>query len=90
LRIFPLFILIPHSTEERKLKKNTHDLPRLMTIQNAALYIGLSIATLRRMDKKGVLVPFRTPGGHRRYSRQMLDEYLEDSRGQVHNNRGQQ
>lgn len=52
----------------------------IMSIQSAARYLGVSVATLRRMDKKGILIPFRTPGRHRRYSRQMLDRYLEDSR----------
>jgi len=32
------------------------------------------------MGKEEQLVPFRTPGGHRRYSLTMLDEYLEGSR----------
>jgi hypothetical protein len=27
-----------------------------------------------------MLVPYRTPGGHRRYSLDMLNEYLENSR----------
>jgi excisionase family DNA binding protein len=49
----------------------------LMTISSAANYLGLSTSTLRKMEKKGVLIPYHTPGGHRRYTRQMLDRYLE-------------
>jgi excisionase family DNA binding protein len=53
---------------------------RLLTAREAADYLGISLATLSRMDKMEQLVPFRTPGGHRRYSQTMLDEYLEESR----------
>ncbi len=53
---------------------------RLFTAREAAAYLGISLATLSRMDKDGHLMPFRTPGGHRRYSLTMLDEYLEESR----------
>ena len=52
---------------------------RLLTAREAADYLGISVATLNRMDKEGELVPFRTLGGHRRYSLTMLDEYLERS-----------
>ncbi len=52
----------------------------LLTAREAAEYLGISLATLSRMDKLAQLVPFRTPGGHRRYSLTMLDEYLEESR----------
>lgn len=53
---------------------------RLMTAREAGDYLGISLSTLHKIEKKGLLVPFRTPGGHRRYDRQMLDEYLEKSR----------
>jgi excisionase family DNA binding protein len=53
---------------------------RLLTAREAADYLGISVATLNRMGNEGRLVPFRTPGGHRRYSLAMLDEYLEGSR----------
>jgi len=33
-----------------------------------------------RLLTESLLVPFRTPGGHRRYNRRMLDEYLEATR----------
>jgi DNA-binding transcriptional MerR regulator len=42
----------------------------------------VSLATLSKIEKIGGLRPFRTPGGHRRYSREMLDAYLEASRFQ--------
>jgi excisionase family DNA binding protein len=53
---------------------------RLVRATEAAAYLGVSLVTLRRMEKQGLLLPYRTLGGHRRYSIQMLEEYLEGSR----------
>ncbi len=52
----------------------------ILTAKEAAEYLRVSLYTLRKMEKGGSLMPFRTPGGHRRYSLKMLDEYLEKSR----------
>jgi excisionase family DNA binding protein len=49
---------------------------RLLTAREAAEYLGISLATLNRVEKDGALTPLRTLGGHRRYRREMLDEYL--------------
>lgn len=54
----------------------------LIRAREAAEYLNVSLATLGRMEKERKLTPFRTPGGHRRYSLAMLNEYLERSRGQ--------
>ena len=51
-----------------------------MTARQAAAHLGVSLVTLRKMEKEGELVPFRTPGGHRRYSLEMLEEYVESRR----------
>ena len=53
---------------------------RLMTAKEAADYLRVSPFTLRKAEQMGMLVPYRTPGGHRRYSLDMLNEYLENSR----------
>jgi len=53
---------------------------RLLTAKEAGAYLGISLSTLHKVEKQGLLVPFRTPGGHRRYDRSMLDEYLQESR----------
>jgi excisionase family DNA binding protein len=53
---------------------------RLMTAKEAAQYLRISLFTLRKIEQDGLLVPYRTPGGHRRYSLDMLNEYLEKSR----------
>lgn len=55
---------------------------RLFTAKEAADYLRISPFTLRKMERMGMLVPYRTPGGHRRYSLDMLNEYLENSRVQ--------
>lgn len=52
----------------------------LMTAKEAAAYLRISLFTLRKIEQQGLIVPYRTPGGHRRYSVDMLNEYLEKSR----------
>jgi excisionase family DNA binding protein len=52
----------------------------LLTAKEAAAYLRVSLFTLNRMEKQGRVVPYRTPGGHRRYSVGMLNEYLQSSR----------
>ena len=52
----------------------------LMTASEAADYLHVSKSTLRLAERSGELRPFRTPGGHKRYSIGMLNAYLEGSR----------
>jgi len=52
----------------------------LMTAKEAAGYLRISLFTLRKIEQQGLIVPYRTPGGHRRYGVEMLNEYLEHSR----------
>lgn len=52
----------------------------ILTAGEAAEYLRVSLYTLRKMETEGSLIPFRTPGGHRRYSLRMLNEYLKNSR----------
>ena len=58
----------------------------LLTAKEAAQYLRVSLLTLSKIEKQGGIVPFRTPGGHRRYSLDMLREYLEKSRQPRHQN----
>jgi len=55
--------------------------PHLLTAKEAITYLGISLNTLNRIEKRGLIQPFRTPGGHRRYDMSMLDDYLQASRG---------
>lgn len=54
----------------------------LLKAREAADYLSISLATLYRIEREGSLIPFRTPGGHRRYSLTMLSKYLERSQQQ--------
>ena len=53
---------------------------QLLTAKEAAAYLRISLYTLRKIEQQGMIVPYRTPGGHRRYDQQMIHEYLENSR----------
>jgi excisionase family DNA binding protein len=57
------------------------ELQSLLTAREAAEYLRVSLLTLSKIEKDGGIIPFRTPGGHRRYNVDMLKEYLEKSRG---------
>ena len=48
----------------------------LVTISQAARYLGVNIMTLRRWDEDGKLKPIKTIGKHRRYDINDLDYYL--------------
>ena len=48
----------------------------LLTIQEAANLLRVSVSTLRNWDACGVLSPLRTPGGQRRYTKAQLDQRL--------------
>jgi excisionase family DNA binding protein len=52
----------------------------VLTAKEAAEYLRVSLFTLRKIEQQGLIVPYRTPGGHRRYSVDMLNQYLESSR----------
>ena len=68
------------SLEGREIMDNIRG--HLVTAKEAATYLGISLSTLSRIEKEARLLPFRTPGGHRRYDLAMLDEYLESTRTQ--------
>lgn len=53
---------------------NPEDKQPLMSIGEASDYLGVSIDTLRRWSKIGKIEDFRSPGGHRYYSKEDLDK----------------
>ena len=53
---------------------NDNKLKELLAIGDAAKYLGVSIDTLRRWEKKGKVVPLRSPGGHRYFDKEALDK----------------
>lgn len=48
----------------------------VFTSSQAARYLGVSLATIRRWTDAGHISCYRTPGGQRRFSRAQLDEFV--------------
>jgi excisionase family DNA binding protein len=46
------------------------------TSSQAARYLGVSLATIRRWTDAGHISCYRTPGGQRRFTRGQLDEFI--------------
>ena len=45
----------------------------LFTVSQAAQLLDMQPAFIRRLDTEGVVIPARSPGGQRRYSRNEID-----------------
>ncbi len=48
----------------------------VFTSSQAATYLGVSLATIRRWTDAGHISCYRTPGGQRRFSRDQLDGFM--------------
>jgi excisionase family DNA binding protein len=48
----------------------------VFTSSQAASYLGVSLATIRRWADAGYVSCYRTPGSQRRFSRRQLDEFI--------------
>jgi DNA repair protein RadD len=48
----------------------------VFTSSQAARYVGVSLATVRRWTDAGHINCYRTPGGQRRFSRAQLDDFI--------------
>ena len=66
--------LMPQPRNDRQL---------VFTSSQAARYVGVSLATIRRWADAGHLECYRTPGGQRRFSREQLDDFVASLRGEV-------
>jgi excisionase family DNA binding protein len=53
--------------------------PDWLTLGQAAKYLGVAQSTIRKWSDNGRVRAFYTPGGHRRYRRGDLDDFLERS-----------
>src|SRR5438876_4473394 len=53
--------------------------PEWLTLGQAAKYLGVAQSTIRKWSDVGRVPAFYTPGGHRRYRRSDLDNFLERS-----------
>ncbi|HEY2719983.1 MAG TPA: helix-turn-helix domain-containing protein [Solirubrobacteraceae bacterium] len=61
-------------TSTATLPRNSRQL--VFTSSQAANYLGVSLATIRRWTDAGHIGCYRTPGGQRRFARQQLDEFM--------------
>jgi excisionase family DNA binding protein len=57
---------------------------QLLTSSQAARYLGVSLATIRRWTDAGHVSCYRTPGGQRRFSRGQLDQFIASMRRNSH------
>jgi excisionase family DNA binding protein len=53
---------------------------RLLNVGQAAAYLGVSAASLRKWSNQGLVPVYRTPGGQRRFSTSDLDEFMRSMR----------
>jgi len=49
---------------------------KILSITEAAEYVGVFSLTLRNWEKRGLIKAFRTPGGHRRFKKSELDRIM--------------
>ncbi len=68
---------VPHENEHMTVRTLAGEQTQLaFTSSQAANYLGVSLATVRRWSNNGHLQGYRTPGGQRRFSREQLDLFL--------------
>jgi excisionase family DNA binding protein len=53
---------------------------KLLSVGEAAEFLGVSTASLRKWSDQGLVPVYRTPGGQRRYSRAELQRFIESMR----------
>ena len=60
-------------------RRNAAAQPEWLTLGQAAKYVGVAQSTMRKWSDLGRVSAFYTPGGHRRYRRSDLDQFLDSS-----------
>jgi excisionase family DNA binding protein len=60
-------------------RRNAAAQPEWLTLGQAAKYVGVAQSTMRKWSDLGRVSAFYTPGGHRRYRRSDLDQFLDRS-----------
>jgi len=53
---------------------------RFLNVSEAAEFLGVSAASLRKWSDQGLVPVYRTPGGQRRYAPNDLEEFLSSMR----------
>jgi excisionase family DNA binding protein len=68
------------------LQAPSNDRQLVFTSSQAARYVGVSLATIRRWTDAGHIHCYRTPGGQRRFSRDQLDSFVTSMQnaGEIH------
>ena len=68
------------------LQAPSNDRQLVFTSSQAARYVGVSLATIRRWTDAGHIHCYRTPGGQRRFSRDQLDQFVTSMQnaGEIH------
>jgi excisionase family DNA binding protein len=61
------------------IRNQTSAQPEWLTLGQAAKYLGVAQSTMRKWSDLGRVSAFYTPGGHRRYRRADLDQFLDRS-----------
>ena len=56
---------------------------RFLNVSEAAGFLGVSAASLRKWSDQGIVPVYRTPGGQRRYAPVDLEEFLASMRQTV-------
>ncbi|HWW91132.1 MAG TPA: helix-turn-helix domain-containing protein [Solirubrobacteraceae bacterium] len=54
----------------------SNDQQLVFTSSQAAVYLGISLATIRRWTDAGHISCYRTPGGQRRFSLAQLEDFI--------------
>jgi len=53
---------------------------RFLNVGEAAAYVGVSAASLRKWSNQGLVTVYRTPGGQRRFAPDDLDAFMRSMR----------
>jgi excisionase family DNA binding protein len=72
--------LSPLSVETHMQDQPMEGRTKLLNVGQAAAYLGVSAASLRKWSNQGLVPVYRTPGGQRRFSTDDLDEFMRSMR----------
>ena len=70
--------MVPRGNSGRPRRAPANE-PDWLTLGQAAKFLGVAQSTIRKWSDQGRVPAFYTPGGHRRYRRRDLEQFLERS-----------
>jgi DNA-binding transcriptional MerR regulator len=53
---------------------------KYLKLKEAIRYSGMGRSTLHKLDRLGILVPFRSATNRRLYTKEMIDEYIKSKK----------